>query len=112
MCFVSAAIYALFWVRDDPKRVGDDVETVRRRTAARIAECWRIMDSQVDPGRYLLGEDLTALDLYVAGVSRWAEGRQRFYEIAPKMTPVVRRVDADPRLEALWLRRFPSNPAY
>jgi hypothetical protein len=31
----------------------------------RIAFCWRNMDAQVSPGRYLLGDELTVLDLYV-----------------------------------------------
>ena len=47
------------------------------------------------------------LDLYVAVVSRWGPRRQRFYEVAPKMSEVVRRVDADPRLAAFWEARFP-----
>ena len=53
------------------------------------------------------GDDLTVLDLYVAVLSRWGPRRKLFYEVAPKMAPVVRRVDADPRLAALWAERFP-----
>ena len=110
MAFVASAIYALFWIRDDPSRLVDDAAVgaeIKARTGARITECWRTMDAQVDPGRYLLGDDLTVLDLYVTVISRWAERRRRFYEVAPKMTPVVRRVDADPRLAPLWAARFP-----
>ena len=110
MSFVSAAIYALFWIRDDPSRLTDDPATgavIRARTGARIAECWRIMDAQVDPGRYLLGDDLGVLDLYVTTVSRWGPRRAQFYEAAPKMSAVVRRVDAEPRLGAFWAERFP-----
>ena len=110
MAYVSSAIYALFWIRDEPLRVAPDAATgavVKARTGARITECWRMMDAQVDPGRYLLGDDLTVLDLYVTVVSRWAERRRRFYEVAPRMSEVVRRVDAEPRLAALWAERFP-----
>jgi len=110
MAFVASAIYALFWIRDDPSRLVDDAAVgaeIKARTGARITECWRTMDAQVDPGRYLLGDDLTVLDLYVTVISRWAERRRRFYEVAPKMTPVVRRVDAHPRLAPLWAARFP-----
>ena len=39
--------------------------------------------------------------------SRWGPGRARFYVEAPKLAPVVRRVDADPRLAAFWAERFP-----
>ncbi|HLK23338.1 MAG TPA: glutathione S-transferase family protein [Caulobacteraceae bacterium] len=115
MSFVSAAIYALFWVRDDPSRVIDgeaEGKQVRARIAERIATCWRVMDSQIEPGRYLLGADLSVLDLYVTVVSRWSPRRKRFYTEAPKMAPVVRRVDADARLAAFWAERFPFDQGW
>ena len=111
MVFVPAAIYSLFWVRDDPSRLGGPDPEVQARiktaTAERILDCWAMMERQVAPGRYLLGDELTVLDLYVAVVSRWGPRRVRFYEVAPRMAEVVRRVDADPRLAAFWEKRFP-----
>jgi GST-like protein len=110
MAFVSSALYALYWIRDDPSRIIDDAELgkiAKARIGDRFIDCWRIMERQVDPGRYILGDDLSVLDLYVTVVSRWAERRRRFYEVAPKLAAVVRRVDADPRLEQLWAERFP-----
>lgn len=111
MTFIPASIYSLFWVRDDPSRlVGDDAvmqAKVKASTAERIADCWAMMESQLSPGRYLLGDQMTVLDLYVAVVSRWGPRRVRFYEVAPRMAEVVRRVDADPRLAAFWAERFP-----
>ncbi len=111
MTFIPASIYSLFWVRDDPSRlVGDDAEMqakVKAATAERILDCWAMMESQLTPGRYLLGDQMTVLDLYVAVISRWGPRRVRFYEAAPRMAEVVRRVDADPRLAAFWAERFP-----
>jgi GST-like protein len=115
MAYVSAAIYALYWVRDDPLRLAPNAETaalVKARTAERISECWRLMDAQVSPGRYILGEDLSVLDLYVTVLSRWGPRRKAFYENAPKMTQVVRRIDADPRLTAFWAARFPFQEGW
>jgi GST-like protein len=70
------------------------------------------MDAGVDPGRYILGDDLTVLDVAVTVMSRWTPRRRRFYEVAPKMTEVVRRVDAEPRLQALWAARFPFEDGW
>lgn len=111
MTFIPASIYSLFWVRDDPSRLGGPDPEVQARikaaTAERILDCWRMMESQIRPGRYLLGEELSVLDLYVTVVSRWGPRRVRFYEAAPRMAEVVKRVDADPRLAGFWERRFP-----
>ncbi|WP_404822135.1 glutathione S-transferase family protein [Brevundimonas pondensis] len=111
MSFIPAAIYSMFWVRDVPSRlVGDDATAqaeLKRRTLERIADCWRIMDSQITPGRFLLGDDLSVLDLYVAVASRWTPRRARFTAEAPRMAKVVRRVDALPALQAFWAERFP-----
>jgi GST-like protein len=65
-----------------------------------------MMDAQVSPGRYILGEDLSVLAPYVTVVSDWGPRRPRFYQEAPKMAAVVRRVDDDPRLAELWAKRF------
>ena len=110
MAFVSAAIYSLYWVKDDPARLAPDPAAqpaLVARSLARISECWGIMERQVRPGRYILGDELTALDLYVTVVSRFNPRRRRFYEVAPGLGAVVRRVDADPRLAALWAERYP-----
>ncbi|MET3493317.1 glutathione S-transferase family protein [Variovorax boronicumulans] len=111
MVYLSAAIYSLYWVRDDPDRLVPDPAAqpaMLERSAERIAHCWHLMDTQIDePAPYLLGEKLGMLDLYVTVMSRWTPQRRRFYRVAPRMAPVVRCVDADPRLADFWAARFP-----
>ncbi|HEX5079093.1 MAG TPA: glutathione S-transferase family protein, partial [Geminicoccaceae bacterium] len=88
MIFVAAQIYGQVWARDDPARLAADEAhkaVIRERTAERMAYCWRVMDGQVNPGRYILGDDLSVLDLYVTVVSHWGPRRPRFYQEAPKM---------------------------
>jgi len=113
MVYLPAAIYSMFWVRDEPSRLVPDPAAqpaMLERTAERIAHCWQLMDSQIDePAPYLLGEKISMLDLYVTVVSRWTPRRRRFYRVAPRMAQVVRRVDADPRLADFWAARFPFS---
>ena len=112
MAFVSAAIYALYWVRDDPSRLVDDKANqalVKDRTKHRISECWAVMDARLSPGRFLLGDDMSVLDLYVAVVSRWGLRCEGFYAAAPRMADCIRRVDDDDRLRALWALRMPPG---
>ena len=84
---------------------------ILERTADRIADCWAMMAAQLSAGDYLLGAQMTMLDLFVAVVSRWTPGRLRFYEVAPGLAGPVRRTDEDPRLAALWAERFPAGEA-
>jgi GST-like protein len=115
MAYVSSAIYSLGWVRGDPMRLVSDerqAAVVLDRIANRRGDCWRWMDAQLQPRRFLLGDELGVLDLYVATVSRWFPHRKRFYREAPRMAEVVRRVDADPRLAELWDPRFPFHEGW
>jgi GST-like protein len=112
MFFVSSAIYSLHWIKPDVARIGAPLaarDDVVRAVHERIAFCWRTMDAQLQPAKYLLGERLSVLDLYVAVVSRFGPWRERFYAEAPRMTPAIRRVDDEPRLRAFWQKRFPRG---
>lgn len=116
MSFIPAAIYPMYWVRDVPSRlVGEDPAAqgeISRRTAERIAECWGVMESQTDPGLFILGDEPTVLDVYMAVVSRWTPHRVRFHQVAPRLGEVARRVDALPQLAAFWPERFPFEGNY
>ena len=115
MVYVSSAIYSLHWIKPDVRRIGapeQSREAVVEAVHERIAFCWQNMDAQLTPSDYLLGDELTVLDLYVTVVSRFGPWRKRFYAVAPKMTPVVRRVDVEPRLAEFWAKRFPFDEGW
>jgi GST-like protein len=116
MAFISAQIYALYWVRDVPGRLAEGAaneQVIKDRTLARIADCYRIMDAQAAPaGCFLLGDEVSVLDLYLAVVSRWGPRRKGFYAAAPGLADVVRAVDSEPRLAKLWAERFPFSEGW
>ncbi len=110
MAFVSSSIYALYWVRDVPARMVDGEAAqaqVKARLMDRILRGWALMEAAITPGTWLVGEDLTVLDLYVTVVSRWTPRPRLHGEVAPRIGEVVRRVESHPRLSALWAERFP-----
>jgi GST-like protein len=48
MAFVASAIYALYWIRDDPGRIIDDAELgkiAKARIADRFIACWKVMEA-------------------------------------------------------------------
>jgi GST-like protein len=116
MAYISAQIYALYWIRDDITRLAADKaheQVLRERTAARISACWTMMELQAAPtGRFMLGDQLSVLDLYLAVVSRWGPRRRGFYAAAPRLGEVVRHVDAEPRLAGFWAERFPFTEGW
>ncbi|UVF22668.1 glutathione S-transferase family protein (plasmid) [Microvirga terrae] len=115
MTYVSAAIYAFAWIKDDPMRITASdklAPEIIDRIHDRIADCWHMMDDQITPGRYILGDELSVLDLYVTVISRFAPWRSRFYKSAPKMAEIVRQVDTDPRLNEFWAKRFPFDEGW
>lgn len=110
MAFVSASIYALYWVRDVPARVVDGEAAqaqVKARLDDRIVRGWAFMEAEITPGAWLLGETITVLDIYVAVVSRWSPRRRLHGQVAPKIGEVVRRVETYPALAGLLAERFP-----
>ena len=66
MVYLPAAIYSMYWVRDEPSRLTPDLAAqavMLERTAERIAHCWHLMDTQIDePSPYLLGEKISMPD--------------------------------------------------
>ena len=115
MTFVSSAIYALYWIADNPARVleqADGHDEIKAKIYQRLENCWAFMGEQLAPENFLLGNEISVLDLYVATASRWSPGRRRFYEVAPALADAVRRTDSDPRLSQLWARRYPFEPGW
>ncbi len=115
MTYVPGAVYWNYTVRDHPERwVADPAGQAELRAAARqrIIDSWAAMESEVEPAPYLLGHSLSLLDVYVAVASRWTPRRRVFRQHCPKLAQAVERVDADPRLRALWEARFPFEPGW
>lgn len=116
MSFISAQIYSLYWIRDQPSRVTTDAAqeaVLLERTAERIRHNWAVMNAQIAPeGRFLFGAEISVLDLYVAVASRWRPQRRAFYAAAPGLAPVARAVDAEPRLQTLWAERYPFEAGW
>ena len=114
MMFVSASIYAHYWARDFPARLVTGAEAqaeLYKSLGTRICDRWALMERSLTPRRYLLGDDLTVLDLYVKVIAGWTPRETSFATLAPRLCEVVGRVEADPRLAALWAERFPLKAA-
>lgn len=109
MVFLAANVYPAV------RRIyysGDVVESeaahdgVRRRALTELQRDWAVMEASLDPAPCLLGPAPTALDLYAAMLSRWAIDQDRFRETCPKLAAARDRIEANPKVAAVWRENF------
>jgi glutathione S-transferase len=74
MFFLSNTLQPAYMLWFYPERVCSDASgaaLVRQGAAARIGELWREIELGLDPGPHLVGEQLTACDIYLHMLSTW-----------------------------------------
>lgn len=68
-----------------------------QRHAAMMAKALKL-------GPFLLGSEMTVVDVYLAMLASWLPGRPQAYETLPELTRLIAAVKADPRVAHLWTR--------
>jgi GST-like protein len=58
---------------------------------------------------WFLGDRFSALDIYVAAMTRWRPKRPWFAEHAPRLHAIALAADAEPRLAQVWARNYPNG---
>jgi GST-like protein len=104
-------IYAPIIVGDFPDRwcpQKSAQEEFKQATVRVTEEAWRVMDRAVKPAPYLLGPSMTALDIYVAMLSRWRPSRAWIDANCPNLSAAVKRTEEHPRVAEVWRRHFNS----
>jgi GST-like protein len=112
LVFVVANIYPTFTYADDPARFvpagaaaefGENVGRYRARL-------WGMVERDAG-NEWFLGLRFSALDIYIAVMTRWRPRRPWFAEHHPLLHRIALRAEARPELAQVWQRNFPSNPA-
>ncbi|APR76665.1 Hypothetical protein A7982_02012 [Minicystis rosea] len=108
LVFLVAAIYPTFTYGDDPKRwVTTSPDELRASTNAHRVALWQQMD-RAAVGPWFLGERFSALDVYIAVMTRWRPGRAALAELCPKLATIATAVDANPALAPVLRQNFES----
>jgi len=111
LIFLVAAIYPTFAYGDDPSRFVNDPQAQEELRAVTLAErqrVWRQIETAIT-GPWMLGEERSALDLYVWAMVHWQPRRDWFRRHCPKLAAIAEAVDADPRLAAIKAANFPAE---
>jgi GST-like protein len=112
LVFLVANIYPTFTYADDPTRFapadaaaefGENVERYRARL-------WQAVEREAG-GEWFLGQQFSALDIYLAVMTRWQPRRPWFAEHCPRLHRIALRGEARPELAQVWQRNFPSAAA-
>lgn len=106
LTFFVAALYPTFTYGDVPARyVPNDGDALRAATDARAQAMWRQLE-QVAGAPWFLGEQMSALDLYVGVMTRWRPQRPWFAAHCPRLHAIALACDRHPPLAAVWAHNF------
>ena len=108
LVYLVANVYPTFTYGDVPTRFVDDPDAARafrERVDAHACGLWRIAEAEAG-SPWFLGARASALDVYVAVMTRWRPGRDWFARETPRLAAIASRADADPRFGATWARHF------
>lgn len=106
--FVSA-VYPTFTYRDYPERWAPDAaEQLAERVDGFRQSLWRQFEAQLGDGPWVLGDEPSALDLYVTVMSHWRPRRAWFAANCPKLHAIALSAEALPQLAPVMQRNFPA----
>jgi glutathione S-transferase len=107
MFHLANAVQPLFrhwWYPHEPAGEAQ-AEAVRASVAPRIAACWDRLDAQLaKQGPYLLGDQVSAADLYLAMLMRWSRNMPRTATDWPHLAAFAQRMRARPAFAELYAR--------
>ncbi|HEX2541933.1 MAG TPA: glutathione S-transferase [Caldimonas sp.] len=113
LVYIAANCYAGIGILDYPDRwYPEPDEGVRKAMAqrgrARLHELWDVFADQFPATPWLSGERLGALDILAATVSMWSGARKHLAESRPAFSALLARIEADPRVAAVWAKHWPK----
>ncbi len=111
LVFLVANIYPTFTIGDDTSRWLSDKGAQKELADAMNAyrqRLWTQVESVAGDGPWFLGARFSALDVFIAIMTRWTPHRAWFAANTPRLSAIAQRGDAVPELAAVWKRNFPG----
>jgi GST-like protein len=106
--FLVAAVYPTYTYGDEPGKWVGEAEAgkrLRESTDRHRQALWGQLEAAAG-APWFLGERRSALDLYLAVMTRWRPGRKWFEAHAPRVTAVATKTAATPGVAAVISRNF------
>lgn len=106
--FLVAAVYPTFTYGDEPAKWVDDAKgakLLRESTDRHRETLWLQLEAEAGEP-WFLGQARSALDVYVAVMTRWRPGVLWFAKRTPRLTAIAQRTAAIPEVAAVMARNF------
>jgi GST-like protein len=106
--FLVAAVYPTFTYGDEPARWVEDVRGAKqlRESTDRHREAQWLRLEEVVGEPWFLGAKMSALDLYLAVMTRWRPGGKWFAANTPRVLAIAERTSATPGVADVMKRNF------
>ena len=115
LVFIAANCYAAISIIDVPERwcadADDDAavkERIRVGSRARLHRHWEMFADLFPARPYLGGEQLGALDLLAAVVSKWSGSRAHLQKARPAFHETLLRIEAHPKVAQVFAQHWPT----
>jgi GST-like protein len=109
LVFLVANVYPVFTYLDEPTRFAPAAASAEfADNLGRYRErLWGIVEEAAcEP--WFLGPRFSALDIYIAVMTRWRPRRPWFAEHRPRLHAIALKTEARPELAQVWQRNFPG----
>ena len=109
MVYLPANMYSIAAFRDFPAKwvEGDEAQKLfRERLTVRLRACWTQLEAALTPAPYLLGPDMSALDIYLSMIAHWWGGKTWVPENCPKIAGAIVLTEQHPVIKKVWEKNF------
>ncbi len=109
IAFIAGNMYPAISVGDFPERwVKSDAARAELKDGCvdRLKAYWCILEQSLSPAPYLTGEEIGALDVYAAMLSRWRPGHAWIDANCPRVSASIALTEQHPIVARVWTRNF------
>jgi len=108
LVYLVSAIYPTFTYGDYPPRYvqGDVAQKELRESSIQLRKDNWLQVERAARAPFFLGEERSAIDIYIWAMRNWRPGKAWFIENCPKLTVIAATMDGDPRLAEIRAWNF------
>lgn len=106
--FIVSALYPTWTYGDEPAKWVEEprgAKQLRESTDRHRLALWQQVEAEAG-APWFLGEAPSAIDLYIAAMTRWRPGRKWFAANTPRLLAIAESAAATPKVAAVMKRNF------